>query len=97
MFRREVVLTYLPFVSQCIRILSGMSLKYSILWHQITPVFPAAIILSFLFAKEYTLKIKQIIGITHLQHGGKQTNLIRMGSGKKRSFYFCQMHNFISA
>lgn len=55
-----------------------MSLKYSILWDQVTPIFPAAIILSFLFAKEYILKIKQVIAITHLQQAGKQTNLIRM-------------------
>lgn len=55
-----------------------MSLKYSILWDQITPIFPAAIILSFLFAKKYTLKIKQVIVITHLQQAGEQTNLIRM-------------------
>lgn len=55
-----------------------MSLKYSILWDQITPNFLAAIILSFLFAKEYTSKMKQVIGITHLQKAGKQTNLIRM-------------------
>lgn len=92
-FRREVVLTYLPFVSRCIRILSGMSLKYTILWDQITPVFPAAIILSFLFAKEYTSKIKQVIGITHLQHTGKQTNLIRMGNVRKGVFIFVRCTN----
>lgn len=62
-----------------------MSLKYSILWDQITPIFLAAIILSFLFAEEYTLKIKQVIGITHLQKTNKQTNLISMG---KKEFLF---------
>lgn len=64
-----------------------MSLKYCILWDQVTPSFPAAIILSFLFAKEYTLKIKLVIGITHLPYSGKQTDFIRMNSIKNEVFF----------
>lgn len=63
-----------------------MSLKYCILWDQVTPNFPAAIILSYLFAKEYTLKIKLVIGITHLLYSGKQTDFIRMNGIKNWVF-----------
>lgn len=55
-----------------------MSLEYCILWDQVTPIFPAAIILSFFFAEEYNLKIKQVIGIVPLPYSGKETDFIRM-------------------
>lgn len=65
-----------------------MSLQCFILWEQVTRIFPAAIILSFFFTEEYTLKIKQVIDIAPLPYSGKETDFIRMSSINNEGFFF---------